>query len=124
MLLANPHPSGETYTRWELASNEYIHNHAIRLVVLLRCFEDLSRGKAISKKIFLLGRNQAYRIAHADEDEQREILKRDYRHVLLKAIEQYGAKYGNIVPTEDGKWSERAGAYLIKECERLLAEAS
>jgi hypothetical protein len=114
------HTTGEYATRWELARDTYIHRNAIRAVGLLRVFHDESlKDYAIR---FLTG-HQAYRIAHESEEEQREILKRDYRHTLLKAVEQYGPKYGGLDPEIEGtSCSTQLGIGIVEECKALLAE--
>jgi hypothetical protein len=63
-----------------------------------------------SREIYILGEYTAYRIAHESPEEQREILKRDYRDILLKAAAQYtDSRYAGV-------------AQMAGECAQLLAE--
>jgi hypothetical protein len=116
-----PETTVQHCTRWDMASHEYIYRHGIVILRLLNIFRDKSRDHP-ERPITFLSRNQAYRIAHESSEEQREVLKRDYRDALLRAIEQYEPKYGDCILNEDSKPSEKMGARLLTDCKALLAE--
>jgi hypothetical protein len=105
-----------TYTRWEVVREGYVSKYACRLVSVLSYYRDPTSRDPEKK---LLSAYQAYKIAHASWAEQLEILKRDYREVLLKGTEAFKEFEMDIKSTSAYR---STGAWALKQCTTLLAQ--
>jgi hypothetical protein len=84
---ANPKCT-HSFTRWEVARDLYVSNHAHTLVLWLA--EALDKSRRVAEQKRLISRARAYQIAHIPKDRQPHHLRLFHSHVLHKAVEQYG----------------------------------